>query len=93
MMMIIIHIYLPSYLPLSQYLCRYAYSGGGRGVARVDVSVDGGQTWQVANITQGRYKEGDYSRTWTWALWEYEVPAKLLEGKQEVEVCVKVGGR
>ena len=67
----------------------YAYSGGGRGIARVDVSIDGGKTWQVATIKQGGWKHGDYSRSWTWSLWEYEVPQTSLEGKKEIEVCVK----
>lgn len=31
----------------------YALSGGGRKIARVDVSSDGGNTWTTANITQG----------------------------------------
>lgn len=29
----------------------YAYSGGGRGIQRVDVSLDGGKTWTVAQLT------------------------------------------
>ena len=36
----------------------YAYSGGGRGVARVDVSIDGGKTWEVAEIKEGGWKHG-----------------------------------
>lgn len=28
----------------------YAWSGGGRGIVRVDVSADGGKTWQVASL-------------------------------------------
>ena len=43
---------------------RYAYAGGGRGIARVDVSVDGGKTWEVATLKQGGWRHGDYSRTW-----------------------------
>ena len=43
---------------------RYAYSGGGRGVARVDVSIDGGKTWEVATIKNGGWRHGDYTRTW-----------------------------
>lgn len=30
----------------------YAWSGGGRGIVRVDVSADGGQTWTAANLVQ-----------------------------------------
>lgn len=28
----------------------YAYSGGGRGIVRVDVSGDGGKSWQVSTV-------------------------------------------
>ena len=30
----------------------YAYSGGGRGIVRVDISIDGGN-WQTAELKQG----------------------------------------
>ncbi|XP_066564281.1 sulfite oxidase, mitochondrial [Amia ocellicauda] len=54
----------------------YAWSGGGREVVRVDVSVDGGQTWHVAKLRSG--EEGDQSpppgRAWAWKLWELNVP-------------------
>lgn len=31
-------------------LSGYAYSGGGRDIARVEVSTDGGNTWQLATM-------------------------------------------
>jgi sulfite oxidase len=31
----------------------YAYAGGGRGILRVDVSIDGGRTWRDAQLTEG----------------------------------------
>lgn len=40
----------------------YAYSGGGRGVARVDVSIDGGKTWEPATIKEGGWKHGKSER-------------------------------
>lgn len=48
----------------------YAWSGGGNGIIRVDVSIDGGQTWQDANLE--RVKQ-DAGRSWAWALWQCEV--------------------
>ncbi|KAG0370482.1 hypothetical protein BGZ54_006134 [Gamsiella multidivaricata] len=51
----------------------YAISGGGRGIYRVEVSVDGGQTWEPANRIE--QKPDEYSGMfWTWALWEKTVP-------------------
>jgi hypothetical protein len=58
-------------------------------VVRVDISLDGGKTWEVAQLKEGGWgqgQSGNYTRNWTWALWEYEVPDKALEGKEEVEV-------
>jgi len=54
----------------------YAVAGGGRTVGRVDVSVNGGRTWQKAEL------EG--SSAWTWTLWKAEV--MLLPGVAEVVV-------
>ena len=31
----------------------YAYSGGGRGIVRVDVSIDNGATWRAATLLDG----------------------------------------
>ena len=45
-----------------------AWSGGGREVVRVDVSSDGGKTWQVAELTEGAGQTR--GRAWAWILWE-----------------------
>ena len=55
--------YLPSPLPLSpspltKFKHRYAWSGGGKGIIRVDVSVDGGKTWHVANLQRTAQERG-----------------------------------
>lgn len=34
-------------------------------------------------------RPGDYSRSWTWALWEHFVPEEKLEGLTEADICVK----
>ena len=63
----------------------YAWSGGGRGIIRVDVSVDGGKTWQKADLQQAKqhlYKQ------WAWTLWEANIA--LPPGHVgKVEVCCK----
>ncbi|XP_058678067.1 sulfite oxidase, mitochondrial [Ammospiza caudacuta] len=48
----------------------YAWSGGGREVVRVDVSLDGGRTWREAELGP-RPERG---RGWAWALWELRAP-------------------
>lgn len=41
----------------------YAISGGGRKIARVDVSTDRGESWHTATLTQG-------DQPWSWTFWE-----------------------
>lgn len=48
----------------------YALSGGGRKVERVDVSVDGGRSWQEATRLNRGQPDGD--KTWHWVLWELD---------------------
>lgn len=49
----------------------YAWSGGGRGIARVDVSADGGATWQEAELRdESGQRDG---RHWAWVLWKTHV--------------------
>jgi len=48
----------------------YAYSGGGRGIVRVDVSIDGGKNWKTATLKEG--SEQPIDRAWAWTLWECE---------------------
>ncbi|XP_013093261.2 sulfite oxidase-like [Biomphalaria glabrata] len=48
----------------------YAYSGGGRGIIRVDVSADGGKTWTEANLKpNGQTPYTSYA----WTLWEVDL--------------------
>lgn len=50
----------------------FAWSGGGRGIVRVDVSADGGKTWHTAELKEG--SEQRLSRAWAWTFWEAELP-------------------
>jgi len=50
----------------------FAWSGGGRNIARVDVSADDGVTWHTAKLKEG--KDQPPSRAWAWTFWEAEVP-------------------
>ena len=63
-----------------------AWSGGGRGIVRVDVSSDGGKTWHVADLGSGKEQKGD--RAWAWTLWEATVPLPS-EGNAEL-ICKAV---
>lgn len=66
----------------------YAWSGGGRGIVRVDVSADGGSTWHQAELGQGQ--EQPLDQAWAWTLWEADVPLLApLEAGRHVELVCK----
>lgn len=63
----------------------YAISGGGNGIVRVDVTLDGGESWYEAKLSplnQAPHRE------WAWTLWETSI--LLPKGhKGEVEIAIK----
>jgi len=63
----------------------YAWSGGGRGIIRVDVSPDG-KTWYDAKLQR---PDQPYGREWAWTLWEARIPIKLENKQGEVQFCCK----
>ena len=63
--------------PLDEVEVRgFAYSGGGRGIQRVDVSADGGATWTpAAEVASPPPPPGQArGKTWAWAQWRAVVP-------------------
>jgi sulfite oxidase len=53
-------------------LAGYAYAGAGLAVIRVDVSVDGGATWDQADLQRADASQGPRSsRAWAWVQWRY----------------------
>jgi sulfite oxidase len=66
----------------------YAWSGGGRGILRVDVSPDGGNTWTNARLKGPA--EQPRNKVWAWTLWEAEVelPENLRRPGSQIDlVC------
>ncbi len=53
-------------------------AASGRGIARVDVSADGGRSWRQAGL------EHDESAPWSWTFWRAEV--ELRAGEHELAV-------
>lgn len=50
----------------------YAYSGGGREIARVDLSLDNGRTWTQADLLPDWETSGARgSKHWAWKRWRY----------------------
>ena len=50
----------------------YAYTGGGRKVIRVEVSLDAGKTWRLAEIDR-LDAETPFGKSWAWSFWRLEV--------------------
>mmetsp|Transcript_9783 Transcript_9783/g.22769 ORF Transcript_9783/g.22769 Transcript_9783/m.22769 type:complete len:590 (+) Transcript_9783:181-1950(+) len=50
----------------------WAFSGGGRGIIRVEVSLDGGASWHLANLGEG--SEQHLRRAWAWTFWSASLP-------------------
>lgn len=46
----------------------YAVSGGGREITRVDISLDGGQTWDQAELLSDTWTG---NKAWAWKRWRY----------------------
>tara|TARA_B100001769_G_C22094410_1_gene590342 strand:+ start:603 stop:2066 length:1464 start_codon:yes stop_codon:yes gene_type:complete len=64
----------------------FAWSGGGRGIIRVDVSIDEGKTWQMAELKEG--SEQSNGRAWAWTFWnlEMDIPNDM-KNKKTVVYC------
>lgn len=62
----------------------FAWSGGGRGIIRVDVSVDGGKTWHTADLNKPQQRQG---RVWAWTLWNATIP--VPKGQQSLQITCK----
>ena len=62
----------------------FAWSGGGRGIIRVDVSIDGGKTWNSATLKEG--SEQNLNRAWAWTFWELNVDLDKINDKMKI-IC------
>lgn len=51
----------------------YAYTGGGRMITRVEVSLDNGHQWQLATIER-KEKPTEYGMYWCWIWWSISIP-------------------
>ncbi|KAK7395685.1 hypothetical protein VNO78_16250 [Psophocarpus tetragonolobus] len=63
----------------------YAYSGGGRKVTRVEVTLDDGENWKVCTVDSAE-KPNKYGKYWCWCFWSLEVEVLDLLGTKEIAV-------
>jgi sulfite oxidase len=70
----------------------WAWSGGGRAIARVDVSGDGGRSWVVADVThRPRDESPSGTQSFGWTLWRADdVPLPRGGGAQIVVKAMDV---
>ena len=78
----------------------YAYSGGGRRVTRVELSLDQGRTWQLADVDypEDRYRDvdreifgGQLDMAWRetsfcWCFWRLDIPMAELAAAKDLLV-------
>ncbi|KAA8493589.1 putative sulfite oxidase, mitochondrial [Porphyridium purpureum] len=66
----------------------YAYSGGGRGIIRVDVSADGGKTWHDATLQTP--PDQKRNQVYGWTLWEVTLPLPTqADAPGDIEIVCK----
>ncbi|KAG8389719.1 hypothetical protein BUALT_Bualt01G0008000 [Buddleja alternifolia] len=63
----------------------YAYSGGGKKVMKVEVTMDGGETWRICTLNHPE-KPNKYGKYWCWCFWSLEVEVLDLLGAKEIAV-------
>ena len=65
----------------------FAWSGGGKGIIRVDISVDNGETWHLSELKDGSNQ--DKNKSWAWTFWEYKyiIPKKFR--KKDMNIICK----
>ena len=72
-----------------------AYSGAsGSTIASVEVSADGGRTWQAADIMHDELVQDDSTRIYGWVRWEYalrQMPTDFVPGTDQQTGTLKSG--
>jgi len=63
----------------------YAYNGAGRPVNRVEVTVNGGRNWRIAEITRFETPH-THGQCYCWVHWHLDVPTKVLASCGEFAV-------
>ncbi|ORX83907.1 nitrate reductase [Basidiobolus meristosporus CBS 931.73] len=76
------------FIPLSQdtYLFRgYAYTGSGNKIIRVELSMDGGESWLMSTL-EPQIPSPISKKYWSWARWSYDLPVRELSDCKEIVV-------
>ena len=60
-------------------------TGGGKKVTRVEVTLDGGETWSVCELDH-QEKPNKYGKFWCWCFWSLDVEVLDLLSAKDVAV-------
>ncbi|KAJ4753487.1 Nitrate reductase [Rhynchospora pubera] len=63
----------------------YAHSGGGRKVRRVEITLDGGETWRLCTLNHPEVPT-KYGKYWCWCFWSVEIELIYLLHAKEIAV-------
>jgi nitrate reductase (NAD(P)H) len=66
----------------------YCYTGGGRKVIRVEVSIDGGKTWTLSKLNHPETPT-EYGRYWCWCFFELEVALADVWALEQPEILCR----
>ncbi|CAG8440928.1 15057_t:CDS:2 [Funneliformis caledonium] len=89
------HIPLSSFVSNAEYTLKgYAYTGGGRKVIRVEITLDDGKTWLLTNLDFPETRHPDVLKRphnpirqhWCWSFWSLNVPIYSLIRCPEIKV-------
>ena len=65
----------------------FAWSGGGRKIIRVEVSVDNGLTWHQAGLKEGADQEPGIA--WAWTFWKADIKVDQSDRLKEYQVVCR----
>jgi nitrate reductase (NAD(P)H) len=68
-------------------VCGYGYVGGGLKIIRAEISLDGGSSWEMADLTRPEDPIAEARATdkhWCWSWWETEVEIARLKDCSEI---------
>ncbi|GBC07372.1 hypothetical protein RclHR1_07410008 [Rhizophagus clarus] len=89
------HIPISSFVSDTEYTIKgYAYTGGGRKINRVEISLDDGKTWLLTNLDHPETKHPAFlkrsnksiHRYWCWCFWSLNIPLHSFIGCSEIRV-------
>lgn len=74
---------IASHIDKTYQVAGYAYTGGGRAISRVEVSLDGGIHWDLCEMDR-KERPTQYGMYWCWIWWNLQIKVADLVGCKEI---------